>query len=267
MALAKGFTDDRPLTYWRIPNALFEPKGLFLGTTDPVVTKLNRWRGFLGFALILLYSVEYESFFTLTTEETPTGPHTTLHVGGGRFTDRWWVDLGLSTGLGLAGALLLGLLVVLATTRGRRARTALQMCWPLVTLSLFILLMAALTGVAAGVNRLLDATGGAVRFVVELLAVLLISVPVLKSLYLLVVGLFRSDDAHPLLAPVITPVVAWYLGFTHWSNEDPDSVVPRAVAACLDFGGPVSITLISAVTLLRLMRHHPGFPYLNGPLA
>jgi hypothetical protein len=102
----------------------------------------------------------------------------------------------------------------------------------------------------------------AIVFIVSLI----MAVWVFKAIYLAAVDLFRADDAHPLLAPVASTIVAWALAVQVLAAGGPAGV-PHDVAVWLEFLGPMTVTAINALACFRLWRKYHSLLFRNGPLG
>jgi hypothetical protein len=92
----------------------------------------------------------------------------------------------------------------------------------------------------------------------------------IKALYLAATGLFRADDGHPLLGPIVALSGAWPSAII--MNSSPAGTggltgVPARVALVTGYGGAVTITALSLVTLFHLKRKYESdWPFRNGPI-
>jgi hypothetical protein len=87
-----------------------------------------------------------------------------------------------------------------------------------------------------------------------------------RSLHLIAGGLFRADDAHPLLGPVSAIPIAWATATIMYLARGDGGLtgVPDVVADLAAFGGAATITGLSVFTILRLRNLH--WPFRRGPV-
>ena len=257
------------VSFWRIPNGLFESRGLFLHWTDERVDKLNRRRSIIGTLMLLGVAVHYEHLFVLKKTYDKHGHlvHETGEFGsGGAAVSDWLTSTLISMLVGIAIAMALGVVLVVLTHSGNRAAAARQLCWPIGTVLMFFAMTGVFLGIAAGINAVLGQSAGAAHFVIELVAVCTVGFLYVKSLYLVITGLFRADDGHPLLAPIAVPLVAWYFAWRQLLTGGLPGA-PHVLGLVIGLGGPLSLTYLSLVAIGRLRRAHPvDFPFLDGPL-
>lgn len=96
---------------------------------------------------------------------------------------------------------------------------------------------------------------------------LVLLVWLVKALYFAATGLFRADDGHPLLAPVVAPLVAISSALLMASTDDGLTGVPAVIGTVTEFGGPASIIVLAVVTALILRkRYQHDFPFRRGPI-
>lgn len=271
MALADfldGFRGKKGrISYWRIANGLFEPRGLYLGRRLEVVDRLNTARSVIGALMLLGIAVGYQhDLVTVVTTQTPDGARKVIESGPGDQPGIWLGNIVTSMVVGAAIAVAVGALVVVFSRPGRRARAALQLCWPLGTVALFAGFLGLFAYVAAELDPVLNGMSGLPKFAFAV-GVLILVVPIFKSLYLVATGLFRADDGHPLLAPLAVPLAAWYLW---WQPIMPDNGegIPHTISVVAAIAGPVSLTALSVYAIFRLRREFPAeFPFRDGPIS
>lgn len=163
----------------------------------------------------------------------------------------------------LIGGALIPVAAALFTKRGYRVVALRQLRFPAIAVGGYLALYLALS---RGLPLLLKPRS----FLESLLALavmLWFAVFMLRGLYLLIVGMFRLADGHPLLAPLVGTLIAWGATINALLARGT-SDVPPAAAALLLFGGPISVTVVSALEVARLRRRYPAdFPFRCGPLS
>jgi len=93
---------------------------------------------------------------------------------------------------------------------------------------------------------------------------LILAIWAFKAIYLVAVDVFRADDAHPLLAPVVTTSVSWALAIAALLADGPAGV-PRDIGLSMLFLGPTTITVINVWACARLWREHHALLFRDGP--
>jgi hypothetical protein len=270
MALADfldGFRSKKGrLSYWRIANGLFEPRGLYLGRRLKIIDRLNTARSVIGALMLLGIAISYQhNLVTVVTIQTPDGPRQVIESGPGDQPGIWLGNIVTSMVVGVGIAAAVGVLVVAFSRRGRRASAALQLCWPLGTVVLFAGFLGLFAYAAGKLDPMLNHMSGLPKFAFAV-GVLILVVPIFKSLYLVATGLFRADDGHPLLAPIAVPVAAWYLWW-HPIMPDNSEGIPHTISVISAIAGPATLTALSAYTILRLQHDFPNeFPFRDGPV-
>lgn len=259
-----GFRNKKGrLSYWHIANGLFEPRGLYLGRRLEIVDRLNTARSVIGALTWLGIAVVYQRDLFSAGPPGETGE--AIESGPGDQPGIWLGKIVTSMVIGAFVAVAVGVLAVLFSRRGHRARTTLQLCWPLGTVALFAGTLGLSAFAATKLDPLLNEVSGPAKFGFAV-GVIVLVVPFFKALYLVATGLFRADDGHPLLAPIAVPVTAWWLWAQPVIADDTEGV-PSVIVVVSAFAGPVSLTVLSAYTIIRLKREFPhDFPFRDGPL-
>ncbi len=164
--------------------------------------------------------------------------------------------------------------LALAAERGYRLATLWQMRWVVVSFLSFFGLWAAIELIASEAYNVLAPHGGSGN-PAALIGAALVALVVLvlcvtwgvRSLHLIAGGLFRADDAHPLLGPVsAVPIAGATATIMYLARGDGGLTgVPDVVADLAAFGGAATITVLSVFTVVRL-RRNPHWPFRRGPV-
>jgi hypothetical protein len=166
----------------------------------------------------------------------------------------------------LIGGALIPIGVALLTRSGYRMVALRQLRFPAVAIGGYIALYLA---VSRGLPFLLKTRTGPNAFLLSLLALVAmiwLAILLLRGVYLLVVGMFRLADGHPLLAPLTATFIAWGVA-VNTVLAGGRSDVPPNLAVVLLLGGPITVTAVSALEVARLRRRYPhDFPFRRGPL-
>jgi hypothetical protein len=258
----------------RVPNFLLEPRGSYLGERVEWVDRLNKLRSIAGTVILIGMIVYYSGLSHLTTPTVDGHGARVNTVTATSPEGHWIVGVVVSVTVALFLLPVVSLALVLWTKSGFRRATLLQLRWPVVSIAAFIGLFAAMTPMLGAaqyltstatkhLNIVAKAAGGVISFCVALVLL----VWLVKALYLAATGLFRADDGHPLLAPIVAPLVAISSAALMASTNDGLTGVPAAVGTITEFGGPVSILVLSIATALILRkRYGPDFPFRRGPI-
>jgi hypothetical protein len=233
-----GFRNKKGhISLWRLPDGLFETRGYFLGEIDLLVSKLTKVRAAVGLAILVFIAYAYPGYTGPVAELYPTtgsvwpGVRTLLKF------DSIWLQSAIYT---FALVVLLSMLfcpLMIVFARSSALPTILNLlCWSPVTIVVFIGMCAML---GAAIERL-PQTGGWVLLSVPVAAVLLFLL--LKSVYLAATGVFRADDAHPLLAPLATTGASWWLAVS--LGEPPG--LPLYLRLAATYTGPLILTGLNA---------------------
>jgi hypothetical protein len=259
----------------RVPNFLLEPRGSYLGERIGSVDTLNKLRSVAAIVIIVGMAVYYSGLSHLTTTTVDSHGARVETVTANSPEGNWIVGVVVSVTLALFLLPVVSLAIVVWTRSGFRRATLSQLRWPVVSIGAFLGLFAAMTPILGAVqyltstatrhlNIVAKAAGGVVTFCVALV----LMVWLVKALYFAATGLFRADDGHPLLAPIAAPLVAITSAFMmQTAGSGGLTGVPLAVGKITEFGGPVSITVLSVVTVLILRkRYKHDFPFRRGPI-
>jgi hypothetical protein len=243
------------------PDPIFSPHNLYLGESDEVMERLYRIRGILGFVTVLGAGVHYRG-----------------KSGIWAVVKDWLDSLFYIALFAVVAAVIAGVYLVAITHSGKRKAAAWQLRWP------FIAFMG-IIGLGYLVNEILrigrysegwriSPLSHGLLLVFGAFLDLGLGLYLLKALYLGATSACRAADGHPLLAPVVAPLAAGAWAFKSLVLSDDSSGAPHIVHLVLTIGGPVSITVLSVVEVLRLHRRYSGpkhgnalkFPFLEGPL-
>lgn len=260
---------------FRVPNFLLEPRGSYLGERVELIDRLNKVRTIVAVAIIVGMIVYYSGLSHLTTT-TVDGHGAPVHTVTENSPEGHWL-VGVIVSVVVAAFLLpvVSLALVLWARPGSRLATLYQLRWPAVSIAAFFGLLAAMTPILGAVQYLTSTTTRHLNFaakaagtVLSVCVALLLLVWLVKALYFAATGLFRADDGHPLLASLMAPLVALSTTLLMaTSGSDGLSGVPATVGLITEFGGPLSITILSVATWLILRKHYPaGFPFRRGPV-
>lgn len=263
------------LSIWRVPNLLLEPRGSFLGERDETIDRLNRVRSVAGAIILMAMIVYYSGLSHLAS--AAVGKHGTkvLTVTANSPEGHWLVTVVLSVVLAMFLIPLVSLILVLWARPGARKATLYQLRWPFISIAAWFGIFAVSAPIVSASAALASSgtrhMNAAVRFAAGACTVfvaVVMLVWIAKALYLAATGLFRADDGHPLLAPIIAPCVAWLsVGLMASQGSGGLTGVPVLFGLLAGFGGAASITVLSFVTLYILRRkYRDDFPFRNGPI-
>jgi hypothetical protein len=235
---------------WGLANRAFQVQNCYLGDRDEEIERLYRRRSILGFAIIVCVEAYYHS----------------LRTGVSRAYLSVNDSVDMLVRVVLIGGALIPVGVALLTKPGYRKMALRQLRFPAVAVGGYIALYLALS---RGLPFLLRARTGPDGFLLSLLALAVLAwlvILLLRGVYLLVVGMFRLADGHPLLGPLTGTFIAWGVA-VNTVLAGGKSDVPSNLAVVLLLGGPISVTAVSALEVARLRRRYPhDFPFRRGPL-
>lgn len=234
---------------WVLANRAFQVQNRYLGEPDEQIERLYRWRSILGSAIIVGIGAYYHSLRTGVS-------HAYLSVND---------SVDMLVRVVLIGGALIPIGVALLTKPGYRKVALRQLRFPAIAIGGYLALYLA---VSRGLPFLVKARTGPdalLLSVLALAAIIWLAILLLRGLYLLVVGMFRLADGHPLLAPLTGTFIAWGVAInTVLAGGSSD--VPPNLAMVLLLGGPISVTAVSALEVARLRRRYPrDFPFRRGP--
>lgn len=260
---------------WRVPNFFLDPRGFFLGGRVPSIDKLNRLRLLAGLYLFACLIVAFTggSGEPLTTTRTAADGSTyqelSPHAPG--------VTSLYSALFAVLGTVIIvpvvGIGLVLWARPGARLTTLRPLAWPVLALVSAVGVFLAPIGVIAVANALhLTTVGGLVGVLIALplLAVGIVGLFwMFKTIYLSAAGMLRAEDAHPLLPIIAAPLIAVWVYATGFAIQNDLAGVPQKVALVFGLGGPVSVVIVSLLSLRQLRRIYAPighWPLRNGPL-
>ena len=258
---------ERNFSLLRIPNWLFESRGQFLGEDDPVLVRLVRFRAVSGFLLITGFAALYGGHGYFLSDPAPATSESDFLNDLG--TSILWTFL-LATGLGLVTALVLLFVWTDASARGATAR---RMATPLYTMLAFGVFAVASELVFTRVFPRIEGRFVHSGFGVELLFSVIV-IPIyltlaylcVKAVFFVVTDLFRADDGHPFIAPVVLPLAS--LGLLLWGlTHSAATAVPSGVAELELVGAFASNLVVSVCAILRMKKKYQEFPFRNGPVG
>ena len=246
---------DGRFSLWLVPNFLMEARGYYLGKRDPWPANLAKARAFVGVAILVGVAYAYPGYTGPFGELIPT----TGYVWPGIRTllrfDSIWITSTVYTLSLLVILIILFILLIIITTRSSALPAALNLlCWSLVTIGLF----AGLFALFAAAGRLPQTSGWASLYDLALIIPVVLFV---KVIYLAATDVFRADDAHPLLAPVVTTGASWWLLLI----LGPPTGLSHDAGLLLTYGGPGTITFINVLACLSLVAEHGNPLFPDGP--
>jgi hypothetical protein len=261
------------LSIWRVPNFLLEPRGDYFHESDEFIDRLARLRSIAGGAVVIGMIIYYSGLSH--TGYTRKGGL----LGGANITTNtpeggWLAGLIVTISAAILVIPIVALILVLAAERGYRRATVYQLRWIIISAGGFAGLTLVTLGVAAGINYLekssmhhLSPVVGIAATIMAIPVAIILLVWFFKSLYLIATGLFRADDAHPLLAPVAGIPIVWIIAFITYFEGGSGGLtgVPETLGKIVAFGGAVSVTIINTMTLIRLKKD-PCWAFRRGPV-
>jgi hypothetical protein len=262
------------VSIWRVPNFLLEARGYFLPQHDAEIERLARFRtlgaGLIVIGMIIHYGGLAHTGFTAAGTSTTASTVYNVNTPEGA----WLVGIIITILAAICVVPVTAVALALTAERGYRLATLWQMRWVVVSFLSFFGLWAAIELIASEAYNVLaphGSSGNPVALAGAGLAALAILVLCLtwgvRSLHLIAGGLFRADDAHPLLGPVSAIPIAWATAAIMYLARGDGGLtgVPDVVANLAAFGGAATITGLSVFTILRL-RRNPHWPFRRGPV-
>jgi hypothetical protein len=254
---------------WRIPNFLLEPRGDYFHERDESIGRLHKYRS-LGGGAIVIGMIIYYSGLSHTGYTRAGGA-----LGGADITlstpeGKWLTGIIVTISAAILVIPVVSLILVLAAERGYRRATFYQLRWLVIAAGSFAGLCAVILGLAAALGYLEKSQTrhlvGAVISLLSLPIAIILLAWFFKGLYLIATGLFRADDAHPLLAPVSGIPVVWIAALIMYVEGGTGGLtgVPETLGKIVTFGGAVTVTIINVMTLARLKKHE-HWAYRRGP--
>jgi hypothetical protein len=256
------------VSIWRVPNFLLEPRGNFFGEPDELIGRLNKIRSVTGGVIVIGMIVVYAGLAHLGYTGGRGGA---LFVGTQNTPEgHWLLGLIVSVAVALLVVSLTSLALVLYTKPSARKATLYQLRWPFISVAALAGLLAAMVpiaGLASLLTRHAHSWAAVLAFIITDAIGIILVVWLIKALYLAGTGMFRADDGHPLLAPVCTVLAVWPIAIlmnSATAGTGGLSGVPADVGWVTGYGGAVTITVLSAITVHRL-RKQPAWPFRDGP--
>lgn len=262
------------VSIWRVPNFLLEPRGDYFHEPDEFIDRLNKFRSVAG-GIIVLGMIVYYSGLSHTGYTKKGGV-----LGGADITDNtpegtWLLGIIVTISVAILVIPIVSLVLVLIAERGHRLATLYQLRFIVITAGAFAGLCAVAVPIAGGASYLgksltkhMNPLIGAICSLFVSVVGIILLVWIFKGLYLIATGLFRADDAHPLLAPIASIPVVWVASMMMYIDGGGGGLtgVPETLGKIVAFGGAVSVTIISVITLRRLKKH-PHWAFRRGPVS
>jgi WD40 repeat protein len=251
---------------WRLPNFLFEARGNFLnGDPDKLISVLALARAVFGVGALVYITYRYPGYIAGTRELVQTTGSLWPGVGTMlRFDNIWVASLVYSLILSAMWIALFALLILPVTRPRAWPGMLLHLCWPLVTIVLFagqfFLIVKAIDWATP---RFLINPNTAESWCI-LVVFAIIYTWIIKVVYLAATGVFRADDAHPLLAPFVTTGVSWTIAYTALTSSGP-SGVPHSIRWLVALTGPVLVTGINVGACWHIRKKHGQLLFPDGP--
>jgi uncharacterized integral membrane protein len=260
---------------WHLPNRILEVRGDFLGEKpDRFVRILARVRSALGLVVLAGIAFTYPGFTEPMSELVSTADNTPADVvAASRLADTCLTQVLYGLVIALLCIVVFAVLMVVLTRSGKRLLMLRHLCQPLIAFALFAVLMGLIVGIFSLLGRMTNGLTGSpmiavVDFVILVILFLTVgptlAVVYVKSIYLAAVYVFRADDAHPLLAPFATTVVAWSLASAALIAGGPTGV-PYGLGLLIVFTGPLTVSMINALACRRLWLKHHDLLFRDGP--
>ena len=270
---------------WHLPNRMLEVRGDFLGEKpDRFVRILARVRSALGLVVLAGIAFTYPGFTKPMPELVSTAGNIPADVvAANRLADTWLMQILYGTSIALLCIVVFAVLMMILTRSGKRLLMLRHLCQPIIAFVLFAGLMGILVGavdffagqIGPASRQFSDPGGSGGALAVAVVKLLILSplfvgllptwaVLYVKSIYLAAVDVFRADDAHPLLAPFATTVVAWSLASVALIAGGPTGV-PYGFGLLIVLTGPLTVSIINAVACRRLWLKHHDLLFRDGP--
>lgn len=262
---------------WRVPNLLLEPRGSYFGEADESIAFVNKARSWIGVAILVGLIVYYNglSHLAVITKDKDGGKvvNITNDTTGSNVVLNWFITITFAMLL----VPLISMILVVSARSGARLATLKQLRWPFLTFGLLVGFMSALGAIPGGFGLLAQYSAKHHELVLQIASAILAAAFgivaiawLVKCIYLAANGLFRADDGHPLLAPIITTVAAWFsVLFAETTDEGTAGLtgVPDVVEKVTGYGGAIVLTAISVWSVARIGRRYKGLhPFRGGPL-
>jgi hypothetical protein len=270
---------------WRVPNRILKSRNEFLGEDDGKLIKiLSIARSAFGLVILVFVALTYPGFTQPSPEFIPTAGNTPADaVAISKLAYGWLTSILYGILISVLCIVAFAAVIVILTQSGQRLLMLRRMCQPLIAFVLFVVLMVAvlgtgdllswvagrLSGQTSDLSSSLGALGIVVVEFIILIALFVTIVPTLavlsaRAIYLAAVDVFRADDAHPLLAPFATTVVAWSLSSIAFLAGGPTGM-SHGLWLLITFGGPLSVSIINAVACWLLWSKYHDLLFREGP--
>lgn len=267
---------------WQLPSLLKADRP-FLGKRDTRIGKVALFRGFAGIVTLVViayvYPVYVQSLDNVDLGGGPVPPavNTALKIANNLLVPAFMAIIFLT-----GWVIVFAAVVVLFARSGARLGMLRGLARPIVAIAEFTgvlaagielikLLGSAADWLASAIDRLsrhaLLILPAIFLFLVELLiAVLMVAIlcVMFRAIYWATVDVFRADDAHPLLAPVVTTSAALTLALYGWITDSPTGM-PYDVGFLMTFLGPLGVTAVNVCAFRRIWREHHKFLFRDGP--
>jgi uncharacterized membrane protein YozB (DUF420 family) len=244
----------------RVADRAFCTRHLFIGEGDDTMETIYRVRALIGLLVVLGVDGRYQNRHAFDQ------------------LDDWLLPSTIDALVVIAAVMTVGLVaVVIWTERGFRRAVPGNLLWPSTLVVVFFVCYLGLLYFRAGdhgqnavdafqeilnQNPVLDgvATVGLLTFVPWFI------IFYCRGVYQLAGGLCRATDAHPLLGPCVGSSVAWILAVRSLTSGAGLSGMSHAAAVAVVLGGPVSLTVLSVLEVLRLRARYRGdWPFRRPP--
>jgi outer membrane protein assembly factor BamB len=270
---------------WQVPDAILKAQGDYLGKDDgKVIKRLALVRSVCGVLILVCVALTYPGFTKSLPELISTAGNTPADVTAiSRLADGWLTTILYGILISVLSVIVFAVVIVASARSRERLHAVRRMCLPVIAFVLFAVLLAAIVGVVDLLNwvttRLtgqtsdLSSSPGALGIaavqIIILIVLFVAIVPTLailytKSIYLAAVDVFRADDAHPLLAPFATTVVAWSLATAAYLAGGPTGL-PHDRWLVITFGGAVTVSVLNALACCSLWSNHHDLLFKGGP--
>jgi hypothetical protein len=259
---------------WRVPNYFIEPSGAFLGERVHAIDRLNTVRSWAAIAVIAGAGVYYGGLSHLGTVTNGKDGVKNVNIGTHTPEASWFIGLMISVVVAIFILPLISLCLVWWSSRGARRAALLQLRWPLVAIAAwFGIFLVASPFVALGQSlqnsaRHMNLEIRALAWVVVVFVLIVELTWIVKAIYLAATGVFRAEDAHPLLPLIAAPVIAAVTALMMNTVGSNGLVgLPGFIGDALAWGGTITITIVSLRSAQILKRRYPDeYPFRNGPL-
>lgn len=262
------------VSIWRVPNYLLEARGYFLPHRDRKIERLTKIRalgaGVIVIGMVIHYGGLAHTGFTRANNATTATTLYDVNTPEGA----WLVGIIITIMAAVAVVPVVGIVLALTAERGYRRVTFWQMRWVVISFFSFFGLFAAIGFILKETYNLLAPrqNSGNLLVLIGLALVALVALVFcviwgVRSMHLIADGMFRADDAHPLLGPVSAIPVVWATCIIMYLAHGDGGLtgVPDVLANVVASGGAATLTGLSVYAIVRL-RHDPHWPFRRGPV-